>query len=55
MSSSLLVKPDLSPAARQVHRITPESAGWRYVGFGLLTLVAGSVAYWLWTKRGVSA
>jgi len=32
MTGSLLVKPDLSPAAAQVHRITPESAGWRYVG-----------------------
>jgi amino acid transporter len=31
------------------------TSGWRYVGFGLLTLLAGSVAYWLWTKRGVSA
>jgi basic amino acid/polyamine antiporter, APA family len=31
------------------------TSGWRYVGFGLLTLVAGSVAYWLWTKRAVSA
>ena len=38
MSSSLLVKPDLSPAARQVHRITPESAGWRYVGFEVFDL-----------------
>jgi amino acid transporter len=31
------------------------TSGWRYVGFGLLTLLAGSVAYWLWTKRAVSA
>ena len=38
MSVSLLVKPDLSPAAPQVHRITPESAGWRYVGFEVLDL-----------------
>src|SRR2546430_11277100 len=38
MTASLLVKPDLSPAAAQVHRITPESAGWRYVGFELLDL-----------------
>src|SRR2546423_661309 len=38
MSASLLVKPDLSPAAAQVHRITPESAGWRYVGFEVFDL-----------------
>jgi amino acid transporter len=31
------------------------TSGWRYVEFGLLTLGAGSVAYWLWTKRAVSA
>jgi 5-deoxy-glucuronate isomerase len=31
--SKLLVKPDLSANAAQVHRITPQSAGWRYVGF----------------------
>ena len=41
MTSSLLVKPDLSSAARQVHRLTPERAGWRYVGFEVLDLVAG--------------
>src|SRR5260370_35296616 len=38
MTGSLLVKPDLSPAAAQVHRITPESAGWRYVGFEVFDL-----------------
>jgi 5-deoxy-glucuronate isomerase len=38
MSSPLLVKPDLSAAA-QVHRITPESAGWRYVGFEVFDLL----------------
>ena len=38
MSASLLVKPDLSPGAARVHRITPESAGWRYVGFDVLDL-----------------
>jgi 5-deoxy-glucuronate isomerase len=37
--SSLLVKPDLSPEAPQVHRITPESAGWQYVGFEVFDLV----------------
>jgi 5-deoxy-glucuronate isomerase len=36
--SSLLVKPDLSPEAAQVHRITPESAGWHYVGFEVFDL-----------------
>lgn len=36
--SSLLVKPDLSPAAAQVHRVTPESAGWRYIGFEVFDL-----------------
>jgi 5-deoxy-glucuronate isomerase len=36
--SSLLVKPDLSPEAPQVHRITPESAGWQYVGFEVFDL-----------------
>ena len=41
MSVSLLVKPELSPAAPQVHRITPESAGWRYVGFEVFDLPAG--------------
>jgi 5-deoxy-glucuronate isomerase len=38
MSSRLLVKPDLSPAASQVHRITPQSAGWNYVGFEVFDL-----------------
>jgi 5-deoxy-glucuronate isomerase len=38
MSSSLLVKPDLAPTASQVHRITPASAGWRYVGFEVFDL-----------------
>ena len=41
MSASLLVKPDLAPAAPQVHRITPESAGWRYVGFEVYDLAPG--------------
>lgn len=38
MTSRLLVKPDLSANAPQVHRITPESAGWRYVGFEVVDL-----------------
>ena len=41
MNASLLVKPDLAPAAAQVHRITPESAGWRYVGFEVYDLAPG--------------
>jgi 5-deoxy-glucuronate isomerase len=41
MSASLLVKPDLRPGASHVHRITPESAGWRYVGFEVFDLAAG--------------
>jgi 5-deoxy-glucuronate isomerase len=38
---SLLVKPDLAPGAPQVHRITPQSAGWEYVGFEVFDLDAG--------------
>jgi amino acid transporter len=30
------------------------TSGWRYVEFGLLTLAAGSLAYWLWSKRAAS-
>lgn len=41
MTSRLLVKPDLSGGIREVHRLTPERAGWRYVGFEVLDLVAG--------------
>jgi 5-deoxy-glucuronate isomerase len=40
MISPLLIKPDLSAAAPQVHRITPQSAGWRYVGFEVFDLLA---------------
>lgn len=36
MSASLLIKPDLTRGAGQVHCITPASAGWRYVGFEVL-------------------
>jgi len=39
MSSPLLIKPDLSNAAARVQRITPESAGWRYVGFEVCDLL----------------
>lgn len=38
MTSRLLVRPDLSANALHVHRITPESAGWRYVGFEVFDL-----------------
>lgn len=41
MSPSLLVKPNLSPSGGQVHRVTPESAGWRYVGFEVVDLLPG--------------
>ena len=40
MTASLLIKPDLSAADGQVHRITPQSAGWRYVGFEVFHLLA---------------
>ncbi len=36
--SRLLVKP---ATARQVHQITPDSAGWSYVGFEVYDLLAG--------------
>jgi 5-deoxy-glucuronate isomerase len=39
MNSTLLIKPNRSAA--QVHRITPESAGWRYVGFEVFDLKSG--------------
>ena len=38
--SKLLVRPDLSGAGA-VHDVTPQSAGWSYVGFGLHDLKAG--------------
>jgi 5-deoxy-glucuronate isomerase len=37
-AATLLVKPDLTPAAAHVHCITPASAGWRYVGFEVFDL-----------------
>jgi 5-deoxy-glucuronate isomerase len=39
--SSLLIKPNRSPEARQVHGITPESAGWRFIGFDVFDLRPG--------------
>jgi 5-deoxy-glucuronate isomerase len=41
VTASLLVKPDLSPRARHVHRITPESARWRYLGFEVFDVAPG--------------
>lgn len=41
MKPTLLVKPDLSPGAPHLQRVTPESAGWRYVGFEALELAPG--------------
>jgi 5-deoxy-glucuronate isomerase len=38
VTSRLLVRPDLSANASHVQRITPESAGWRYVGFEVIDL-----------------
>ena len=40
--SKLLVKP--SGRTGKVHDVTPESAGWGYVGFGLYRLAPGEVA-----------
>jgi 5-deoxy-glucuronate isomerase len=41
MTQSLLVKPSRPATAGQVHQITPQSAGWQYVGFEVFDLVAG--------------
>lgn len=41
MTSRLLVRPDLSANATHVQRITPQSAGWRYVGFEVVDLAPG--------------
>lgn len=45
--ADLLVKP--SGTSGKVHDITPESAGWGYVGFGLYRLKAGDKA---WEETG---
>lgn len=42
MTSKLLVKP--AGTTGKVHDVTPESAGWGYVGFGLYRLAAGETA-----------
>jgi 5-deoxy-glucuronate isomerase len=39
MTESLLIKPSPALAGGAVHRITPESAGWRYVGFEVFDLL----------------
>jgi 5-deoxy-glucuronate isomerase len=39
--SKLLIRPSAPDGDGRMHRITPESAGWRYVGFELFRLVAG--------------
>ena len=41
MSARLLIKPNLGGSGR-VHQVTPENAGWRYVGFEVLDVRAGS-------------
>ena len=45
----LLVKPT---KAQQVHAITPESAGWKYVGLELYDLQ--QKRSWYCSRRGVS-
>jgi 5-deoxy-glucuronate isomerase len=43
--TSLLVNPDAGPAADgTILRVSPESAGWTYVGFEVLALAGGQVA-----------
>ena len=42
MMSKLLVRPNLGDGP--VHDVTPESAEWSYVGFGLHDLAAGDTA-----------
>ena len=39
--SKLLIRPNAPDAEGRIHRITPESAGWTYVGFELFRLAAG--------------
>src|SRR5215472_7268607 len=43
--SDLIVSPSATPAADgSILRVTPESAGWKYVGFEVLNLAARDVA-----------
>ena len=44
MTSRLLVKPSTMSTSGVIHRITPESAGWTYVGFEVLDLQPGEQA-----------
>ena len=39
--SKLLVKPSTPDASGRIHAITPESAGWTYVGFEVYQLKGG--------------
>jgi|SRR5882672_4222658 len=39
--SSLLIRPQAPDSSGCILEVTPESAGWKYVGFRLLTLRAG--------------
>jgi 5-deoxy-glucuronate isomerase len=39
--SRLLIHPSAPDSEGRIHRITPESAGWRYVGFEVFRLSAG--------------
>jgi 5-deoxy-glucuronate isomerase len=41
MTSRLLVKPGQPDAGGRIHHITPEHAGWKYVGFELFRLQPG--------------
>lgn len=41
MQSHLLIRPGAPDAEGRVHRVTPVSAGWTYVGFELFELAAG--------------
>jgi 5-deoxy-glucuronate isomerase len=43
MSSKLLVRPQKADASGCIVRITPESAGWQYVGFEVFKLLPGKV------------
>jgi 5-deoxy-glucuronate isomerase len=41
VSAKLHLKPDLSGVADAVHRVTPASAGWQYLGFEVIDLKVG--------------
>jgi 5-deoxy-glucuronate isomerase len=44
--SRLLIHPSAADEAGRIHRITPESAGWRYVGFEVFRLEPGQSFSW---------